>query len=169
MVQRVNPTELGELQEKLVFVNRTAKVVKGGRRFRFSAIVVVGDGRGHVGYGLGKAKEVADAIAKATANAKRNIVKVQLHGTTIPHDVVAKYGAAKVLLRPAAPGTGIIAAGGVRAVLEMVGVQDVLTKNLGSTNPHNVVKATMKALLSLEDVHTVARRRGLDVRKVLRG
>ncbi len=169
MVQRINPTQLGELKEKLVFINRTAKVVKGGRRFRFSAIVVVGDGNGHVGYGLGKAREVVDAIAKATDNAKKNIVKVQLRGNTIPHDVVAKYGAAKVLLRPAAPGTGIIAAGGVRAVLEMVGVQDVLTKNLGSTNPHNVVKATIKALLQLEDVHSVAARRGIDVQKVVRG
>ncbi len=169
MVQRINPTQLGELKEKLVFINRTAKVVKGGRRFRFSAIVVVGDGNGHVGYGLGKAREVVDAIAKATDNAKKNIVKVQLRGNTIPHEVVAKYGAAKVLLRPAAPGTGIIAAGGVRAVLEMVGVQDVLTKNLGSTNPHNVVKATIKALLQLEDVYSVAARRGIDVKKVLRG
>lgn len=169
MVQRINPTQLGELKEKLVFINRTAKVVKGGRRFRFSAIVVVGDGNGHVGYGLGKAREVVDAIAKATDNAKKNIVKVQLRGNTIPHDVVAKYGAAKVLLRPAAPGTGIIAAGGVRAVLEMVGVQDVLTNNLGSTNPHNVVKATIKALLQLEDVHSVAARRGIDVQKVVRG
>lgn len=160
------PTEL-ELKEKLVYVGRTAKVVAGGRRFSFTALVVVGDGKGHVGFGMGKAAEVTDAVTKATEAARKSIIKVQLHGTTIPHEVFAKYKAAKVLLRPAAPGTGVIAAGGVRAVLELAGVQDVLTKCLGSTNPHNVVKATLKALMMLEDAHSVARRLGIPVEKLL--
>lgn len=149
-----------ELKEKVVYVGRTAKVVAGGRRFSFTALVVVGDGHGHVGFGMGKAGEVTDAVTKATEAARKNLIKVPLHGTTIPHEVYAKYKAAKVLLRPAARGTGVIAAGGVRAVLELAGVQDVLTKCLGSTNPHNVVKATLKALMMLEDVHAVARRLG---------
>ncbi|MEN3026248.1 MAG: 30S ribosomal protein S5 [Chlorobiota bacterium] len=160
------PTEL-ELKEKLVYVGRTAKVVAGGRRFSFTALVVVGDGKGHVGFGMGKAGEVTDAVAKATEAARKSIIKVQLSGTTIPHEVYAKYKAAKVLLRPAARGTGVIAAGGVRAVLELAGVQDVLTKCLGSTNPHNVVKATLKALMMLEDAHSVARRLGIPVEKLL--
>ncbi len=162
------PAEL-ELKEKLVYIGRTAKVVQGGRRFSFTALVVVGDGAGHVGFGMGKASEATDAVTKATEAARKSIVKVQLSGTTIPHEVLAKYKAAKVLLRPAARGTGIIAAGGVRAVLEMAGVQDVLTKSLGSSNPHNVVKATLKALMMLEDAHSVARRLGIPVERLLYG
>lgn len=157
------------LQDKLVYVGRTAKVVKGGRRFNFSAIVVVGDGNGHVGYGLGKASEVVNAVNKATDAAKKSIVKIRLHNNTIPHEVVGKYGAGKVLIKPATPGTGVIAAGGVRAVLELAGVHDVLTKNLGSSNPHNTVKAAIQGLASLEDANMVAKRRGISVAKVLKG
>jgi small subunit ribosomal protein S5 len=156
-----------ELEDKLVYVGRTAKVVKGGRRFNFSALVVVGDGQGHVGYGLGKAGEVVDAVTKATDAAKKNIFKITLNGNTIPHEVVGKYGAAKVMIKPASAGTGVIAAGAVRAVLELLGVQDVLTKNLGSSNPHNTLKATMEGLLSLEDAQMVAQRRGISIEKVL--
>ncbi|MFH1050925.1 MAG: 30S ribosomal protein S5 [bacterium] len=158
-----------ELNDKLVYVGRTAKVVKGGRRFNFSAIVVVGDGHGYVGYGLGKAAEVVDAVTKATENAKKNIVKVRIQGNTIPHEVVGRYGAAKVLIKPASAGTGVIAAGGVRAILELAGIQDVLTKSLGSSNPHNSVKAAVQGLLELEDAASVAARRGIAVDKVLRG
>lgn len=167
-MSKIKSSEL-ELRDKLVYVGRTAKVVKGGRRFNFSAIVVVGDGNGHVGYGLGKASEVVDAVTKATEAAKKNIVKVQLQGTTIPHEVVGEFGAAKVLIRPATPGTGVIAAGGVRAILELAGVQDVLTKSLGSSNPHNTIKATIKGLTDMEDATQVAARRGISVEKVVRG
>jgi small subunit ribosomal protein S5 len=165
---KIKSSEL-ELKDKLVYVGRTAKVVKGGRRFNFSAIVVVGDGQGHVGYGLGKAGEVVDAVTKATESAKKNISKVLLTGSTIPHEVIGKYGAAKVLIKPATPGTGVIASGGVRAILELAGVEDVLTKSLGSSNPHNSVKAAMRALESLEDISAVASRRGIPIEKVIFG
>jgi small subunit ribosomal protein S5 len=157
------------LNDKLVYVGRTAKVVKGGRRFNFSALVVVGDGQGHVGYGLGKASEVVDAVSKATEAAKKSIVKVRLSDNTIPHEVIGKYGAAKVLIKPATAGTGVIASGGIRAILELAGIQDVLTKSLGSSNPHNTVKAALKALESLEDASAVAARRNIPVDKVIHG
>ncbi|GDX63298.1 MAG: hypothetical protein RLZZ578_1028 [Bacteroidota bacterium] len=167
-MSKVRVSEL-DLKDKLVYVGRTAKVVKGGRRFNFTALVVVGDGNGHVGYGLGKAGEVVDAVSKATNAAKNNIVKVQLQNTTIPHEVLAKFGAASVLIKPATAGTGVIAGGGVRAVLELAGVQDVLTKSMGSSNPHNTVKATVRALSMLEDAQSAANRRGISLQKLLQG
>ena len=167
-IRSVKASEI-DLKEKVVTIKRVAKVVKGGRRFSFSAIVVVGDGNGVVGYGLGKANEVTDAITKGIDDAKKNLVKVPIINGTVPHDSLGKYGGGFVLLKPASQGTGVIAGGAVRAVLESLGVQDVLSKSQGSSNPHNVVKATFDALLRLRNANTVAQERGVSLEKVFNG
>ena len=161
--------EDSNLQDRLVTVNRVAKVTKGGRTFSFAAIVVVGDGAGTVGHGLGKARQVSEAIAKAVDDAKRNLVKVPVHNGTIPHEQKGKFSAAKVFIKPASSGTGVIAGGAMRAVLELAGVHNVLAKSLGSTNPHNVVKATIDAMLKLRSPLTIAKQRNIPVGKVFNG
>jgi len=159
-LQRVDNNETN-LTDRVIHINRTSKVVKGGRRFSFSALVVVGDGSGNVGYGLGKAKEVPEAIRKGVESAKKNMISVPIQGTTIPYDVIGKFGAGKVMLRPASEGTGVIAGGAARAILEVAGISDILSKCLGSNNPHNVVKATIKALQQLRSPEEIRTRRGL--------
>lgn len=171
MAQNVRSVKASEidLKERVVAIKRVAKVVKGGRRFSFAAIVVVGNGDGVVGYGLGKANEVTDAITKGVDDAKKNLLKVPVLKGTIPHETLGKYGGGFVLIKPASPGTGVIAGGAMRAVLESAGVHDVLAKSKGSSNPHNVVKATFDALSNMRDPYAVAEQRGVTLEKVFNG
>ena len=167
-IRKVKTTDL-DLKDKLVAIQRVTKVTKGGRHFSFAAIVVVGDENGIVGYGLGKAGEVASAIEKGVEDAKKNLVKVPVYKGTIPHEQESKFGGAQVFIKPAAPGTGVKAGGAMRAVLESAGIHDVLAKSKGSSNPHNLVKATVAALLELRDAYTVAQLRGIPIKKVFNG
>ncbi|HEY8366348.1 MAG TPA: 30S ribosomal protein S5 [Bacteroidia bacterium] len=168
-IKRIKTNGDIELKDRLVAINRVTKVTKGGRHFSFSAIVVVGNENGVVGYGLGKANEVTDAISKGAEDAKKNLIKVPIIKGTIPHEQAAKFGGARVFMKPAASGTGVIAGGAMRAVLETVGVKDVLAKSKGSSNPHNVVKATFYALAQLRDAYTIAQQRGVNIDKVFNG
>jgi small subunit ribosomal protein S5 len=162
---RIDPSQM-TLNDTVIAINRVSKVVKGGKRFSFNCLVVVGDGAGHVGVSPGKAKEIQSAIAKAVARAKKNLIQVPLVGTTIPHEVIGDFGAGKVLMRPAAPGTGVVAGGAVRAVLEAAGIRDILTKSLGSSNHFNVVYATMQALENLRSKESVAKLRNKELAEV---
>jgi small subunit ribosomal protein S5 len=168
-MQKNAPVQESEFKEKMVALNRVAKVTKGGRTFSFAAIVVVGDGKGKVGQGLGKAREVSDAISKAVEDAKKNLINVPVIDGTLPHEIKGKFGAGKVLLKPASDGTGVIAGGAMRAVLDMAGVHNVLAKSMGSSNPHNVVKATLDALSKLRTPQQIAKTRRIDLNKVFNG
>ena len=166
MKRSINPSEIEFKEEKVVKINRVAKVVKGGRRFSFNAIVVVGDGNGHVGVGMGKANEVMNSVSKGKENAKKSVVRIPIVNGTLPHAIIGRYGAGRVMLKPASPGTGIIAGGAIRAIMEEVGITDVLAKILGSRNPHNVIKATLDGLEHLEDATEIARRRGISIQEL---
>jgi small subunit ribosomal protein S5 len=166
---KVSASEVADLKDKMVALNRVAKVTKGGRTFSFAAIVVVGDGHGVVGQGLGKARDVQEAIAKAIDDAKKNLIRIELSGSTIPHMQLGKFGAGRVMLKPASEGTGVIAGGAMRSVLEMAGIHNVLAKSHGSSNPHNVIKATLDALTKLRGPKTIARQRRIDMQTLFNG